>query len=506
MRTLKTVIFSLAVLLLTLPASAQQRSLSGKVVDAAGNGLVGVAVLQQGTSNGVMTGADGSFSITLPKSYCGYAWPVAPNKVKDLSATTSSQYYLAIPSEDKLIPPAAYDFTVSIDGTEVPAEDIIVVADGYDASYTDWDTGELIESHIPLKTVKVPYGTESVSITLDDSCDAYQCYIYEGSTYKDMGFGDETTVPGMGDTVIATAGVAYTASVLPDGQIYRIQTKYDTETWSSDNLYAIAFEVGPAPTPVTATVDFSAQMAGAYLFAPAKGVEVSSDLAESYGFADDVPLGQNVSGLDVMVKACQLTFGDAFTPATASDYLVVGSTGFVTTFFGVETSNNGWMHNDGYPNDGTESPYGGYNGTTVKNQAIATGDKVDFFTIEDTEYWSDLYSWLDVPATVTAGEEFEVEGVAHYFTAGYNYATAEAYKAGGDGSNLEDCGLAWVNASTGALTEISGVAFDDEGVATITAPAEAGTYWLTASGFGGMLESPVIMNPVKVVVEATTAP
>ena len=66
MRTLKTVIFSLAVLLLTLPASAQQRSLSGKVVDAAGNGLVGVAVLQQGTSNGVMTGADGSFSITLP--------------------------------------------------------------------------------------------------------------------------------------------------------------------------------------------------------------------------------------------------------------------------------------------------------------------------------------------------------------------------------------------------------------------------------------------------------
>ena len=66
MRKLKTVAFSLLTLLLTVPLAAQQRSVSGKVVDGTGTGLVGVAVLQQGTSNGVMTGADGSFTITLP--------------------------------------------------------------------------------------------------------------------------------------------------------------------------------------------------------------------------------------------------------------------------------------------------------------------------------------------------------------------------------------------------------------------------------------------------------
>ena len=46
---------------------------------------------------------DGAFSIALPKSYCGYAWPVAP--VKATGETTSAQYYLAIPAEDKLVPP-----------------------------------------------------------------------------------------------------------------------------------------------------------------------------------------------------------------------------------------------------------------------------------------------------------------------------------------------------------------------------------------------------------------
>ena len=46
--------------------------------------------------------ADGSISITLPKSYCGKAWPVAPVKNSD-GATTGDQYYLAIPSEDKLV-------------------------------------------------------------------------------------------------------------------------------------------------------------------------------------------------------------------------------------------------------------------------------------------------------------------------------------------------------------------------------------------------------------------
>lgn len=43
---------------------------------------------------------DGTFDITLDKKNCGWALPVAPIKAK--GGTTSDQYYLAIPSEDKL--------------------------------------------------------------------------------------------------------------------------------------------------------------------------------------------------------------------------------------------------------------------------------------------------------------------------------------------------------------------------------------------------------------------
>lgn len=49
-----------------------------------------------------VTMADGAFDITLPKTSCGKALPVAPIKASDATATTSSQYYLAIPAEDKL--------------------------------------------------------------------------------------------------------------------------------------------------------------------------------------------------------------------------------------------------------------------------------------------------------------------------------------------------------------------------------------------------------------------
>ncbi|MCR5845667.1 MAG: hypothetical protein K6G78_03775, partial [bacterium] len=150
--------------------------------------------------------------------------------------------------DGKLLPD--YGFTVSIDGTEVPAEDITTELGAYDASYTDWQTGELVENHIPVMTVKVPFDTQSVSITLNDCFGEYQSYIYDVAQgengYIDMGFGEATTIGGM-DSVVATAGVSYTASVLPEGQVYRIQTKYD-ENWNSSNLYVIAFDVQPDPS------------------------------------------------------------------------------------------------------------------------------------------------------------------------------------------------------------------------------------------------------------------
>ncbi|MDP4285296.1 MAG: TonB-dependent receptor [Bacteroidota bacterium] len=48
--------------------SAQNRTVSGKVMDQQGNPLAGVSVLVRGSNAGTATGSDGTFSITLPQS------------------------------------------------------------------------------------------------------------------------------------------------------------------------------------------------------------------------------------------------------------------------------------------------------------------------------------------------------------------------------------------------------------------------------------------------------
>lgn len=44
---------------------------------------------------------DGTYEFELDASYCGKAWPIAPVKKSDMTATTGTQYYLAIPAKDK---------------------------------------------------------------------------------------------------------------------------------------------------------------------------------------------------------------------------------------------------------------------------------------------------------------------------------------------------------------------------------------------------------------------
>ena len=46
--------------------------------------------------------AEGNYHFELDESYCGKAWPIAPTKVKDPTASTAKQYYLYIPAADKL--------------------------------------------------------------------------------------------------------------------------------------------------------------------------------------------------------------------------------------------------------------------------------------------------------------------------------------------------------------------------------------------------------------------
>lgn len=72
------VFFAILAMFLSLSASAQQVTASGQVLDAQKEPLVGVSVLEKGTTNGAITDLDGNFSLnvnqnaTLVFSYVGY--------------------------------------------------------------------------------------------------------------------------------------------------------------------------------------------------------------------------------------------------------------------------------------------------------------------------------------------------------------------------------------------------------------------------------------------------
>ena len=274
--------------------------------------------------------------------------------------------------------------------------------------------------------------------------------------------------------------------------------------FSSLPLTAFADDAPASSEPTTVSVDFTAQAEGAFLCAPQFGVEVSSDLAESYGYTDQVTGG--VSALDVLVKAHEVVFGEAFTKDTKDDYLAVSSSGYVSKLFATETTSNGFTLNGGYPNDGTESQYGGYNGTTVTTQVVKNGDSLEFFIYQDTSYWSDELAWFCQNGTatdiITASASTDItlsmQGIGYMSC--YRYVDAAAIHEAG--SPVEDAQLAWVD-EKGSLTDITGAVTGADGNVKITAPTTAGIHYLTAYMPAEEIEnfaSPLIMTLTKVEV------
>ena len=68
MKKVKLLLSALMVLAATVVASAQNIRVSGIVTDANGDPLPGATVMVQGTTNGTATGADGSYSLTVPSN------------------------------------------------------------------------------------------------------------------------------------------------------------------------------------------------------------------------------------------------------------------------------------------------------------------------------------------------------------------------------------------------------------------------------------------------------
>ena len=251
--------------------------------------------------------------------------------------------------------------------------------------------------------------------------------------------------------------------------------------------YTVTMIAPHAPVVSTAEVTIRSQAAGAYLHGFAEKQTVASDLAEKYGFTDEV---DGVSALDVLVRAHQLTYGEAFTKETAKDFLVVGSSGFITTIFGEKTGNCGFTINGSVPHNGvladdTYAPGGkSYTGYTVAQAEVNTGNVVDFFLYQD-DYASDNYPiWEKADAkldSLTIKPKAAVNmTVMGYCIGYYGCVPMEALEANKQVSALEGAQLAWVNAENGTLTDISGAVVAEDGTVSFTAPETDGTYYLTA--------------------------
>ena len=251
--------------------------------------------------------------------------------------------------------------------------------------------------------------------------------------------------------------------------------------------YTVTMIAPHAPVVTTAEVTIRSQAVGAYLHGFAEKQTVAADLAEKYGFTDEV---DGVSALDVLVRAHELAFGEAFTKETAKDFLVVGSSGFITTIFGEKTGNCGFTINGSVPHDGVlkDDSYApgkkSYTGYTVAQAEVNTGNVVDFFLYQDSYALDNYPIWEKADAkldSLTIKPKAAVNmTVMGYCIGYYGCVPMEALEANKQVSALEGAQLAWVNAENGALTDISGAVVAEDGTVSFTAPETEGTYYLTA--------------------------
>ena len=245
--------------------------------------------------------------------------------------------------------------------------------------------------------------------------------------------------------------------------------------------YSVTVTVKEAKT-IHATISMQAE--NMFIMVPTR-VEVSSDLAERYGYADDVTDG--VSALDVLVKYHELTFGEDFTKDSKSDYLVV-SNGTITTVNGEKTSAFSFAVNGEFPCDknGEYNTQYGYTGYTISQTPVAENGTVEFFFYQDTSMYMDYYTWftdtdgnrLDT-FTVQAGTDFTLgmDGYMYAYGGGLKPEDRVTHGAALDPEDIQICTVG----EDGTLTPVEGKTIGEDGQVTLSFAA-AGSYVLSAMG------------------------
>lgn len=215
---------------------------------------------------------------------------------------------------------------------------------------------------------------------------------------------------------------------------------------------------------VTATVSYTGQGGGDF-FATGVDVEVPSNLAERYGFTDNVDAKTGVSALDVLVQAHIDYYGKDFTKAEARTYLDVSDTGVISAMFGVKSSDLCYLVN------------GATADKNVNNYKVADGDNVLFAFFQDTTGYSDQYTYLaDGDGKALDGKTLE---------AGKKVTVTVMGKAlyGGTNGPVSGAKIYLVDTENATLDTTLGTTGSD-GKCTVTIPAGwlGKTVYLTANG------------------------
>ena len=258
-------------------------------------------------------------------------------------------------------------------------------------------------------------------------------------------------------------------------------------------------------------VNFTSQYDGEFLHAPQFGYEVSSDLAEDYGYGAYDHVENAVSVLDVLVAAHKLRYGDAFTPQTATQYLAFNGMGVQPKQFEVYNFTGDFFFNHAFANDGTTNPYNinEYNPTDSGTQAVQDGDLVEFFFYEDFDL-CDTYNWfVDTNGVysrtfeMTAGENIalKLKGIDNSYVA--QYRDEEELVNADEAEPIVGAQIYLVNLETGALTAMENETTNNNGVVTLNLETP-GTYTITAGT--GNAEYTQIMSLTTIHVKEAAAP
>ncbi len=275
------------------------------------------------------------------------------------------------------------------------------------------------------------------------------------------------------------------------------------EDGTTSVTYTVTVTVKEART-IHATI--SMQAGNVFIMVPTS-VEVSSDLAERYGYTDAVTDG--VSALDVLVKYHELTYGEDFTKDSKDTYLAFSSSGTITTVNCDTKPAFGFAINGEYPSDHVyNETYGGYTGYMINQAPVEDQDNVEFFFYQDTSMWMDYYTWFTdadgsriSTLTVQAGTDFTlgVDGYMYMF----GYLRPEDRVAQGAMIDPEGIQICTVG-KDGMLTPVEGKTIGEDGQVTLSFAA-AGSYVLSAKGDDTDIISPWLSVTVTAAPKSSNA-